>query len=95
MSSLFYDATTIEDNYSVCVTNRRWTVRYYQGCPTRREILSKRRVTLDKMQTITDFAKDMSEYPKTGELTQSRAFIRSFVKEICGQAPQGHGPHAG
>ena len=48
-----------------------------------REILSKRRVTLDKMETITELAKDMSEYLKTSELTQSRAFIRSFVKEIA------------
>ena len=47
-----------------------------------RAILSKRRVTLDKMETITGFAQDMSEYLKTSELTESRAFIRSFVKEI-------------
>ena len=48
-----------------------------------REILSKRRVTLDRMETITELAKDMSDYLKTSELTQSRAFIRSFVKEIA------------
>ena len=48
-----------------------------------REALSKRRVTLDRMETITDFARDMSEYLKTSELTESRAFIRSFVKEIA------------
>ena len=48
-----------------------------------REILSKRRVTLDKMETITELAKDMSEYLKTSELTQSRALIRSFVKEVA------------
>ena len=47
-----------------------------------RAILSKRRVTLDKMDTITAFAQDMSEYLKTSELTESKAFIRSFVKEI-------------
>ena len=47
-----------------------------------REALSNRRVTLDKMETITDFARDMSEYLKTSELTESRAFIRSFVKEV-------------
>ena len=47
-----------------------------------RAVLSKRRVTLDKMETITAFAQDMSEYLKTSELTESRAFIRSFVKEI-------------
>ena len=47
-----------------------------------RAVLSKRRVTLDKIETITAFAQDMSEYLKTSELTESRAFIRSFVKEI-------------
>ena len=47
-----------------------------------RAVLSKRRVTLDKMETITDFARDMSEYLKTSDLTESRAFIRSFVKEV-------------
>ena len=41
-----------------------------------------RRVTLDKVETITAFAKDMSEYLKASELTESRASIRSFVKEI-------------
>ena len=34
---------------------------------------------LDKMETITAFAKDMSEYLKESEITESRAFIRSFV----------------
>ena len=47
-----------------------------------RAILPKCTVTLDKMERITDFAKEMSEYLKTSELTESRAFIRSFVKEI-------------
>ena len=47
-----------------------------------RATLRQRRVTLDKMETITAFAQDMSEYLKTSELTESRAFIRSFVKEI-------------
>ncbi len=48
-----------------------------------RAILSKRRVTLDRVETITAFAQDMSEYLKTSDLTQSRAFIRSFVKEVA------------
>ena len=47
-----------------------------------RSTLSQRRVTLDKAETITAFAQDMSEYLRTSELTESRAFIRSFVKEI-------------
>ena len=45
-------------------------------------ILEQRRVTLDRVDTITTFARDLSEYLRTSELTGSRAFIRSFVKEI-------------
>ena len=45
-------------------------------------MLVQRRVTLDKVETITAFAEDMSEFLKTSQLTESRAFIRSFVKEI-------------
>ena len=47
-----------------------------------RSTLFQRRVTLDKVETITAFAQNMSEYLKTSEVTESRAFIRSFVKEI-------------
>ena len=32
---------------------------------------------------ITAFAGEMSEFLRTSELTESRAFIRSFVKEIA------------
>ena len=48
-----------------------------------RATLSKRRVTLDKVEKITEFAQDMREYLKTSALTESRAFIRSFVKEVA------------
>ena len=47
-----------------------------------RATLRERRVTLDKVETITAFAQDMSEFLRTSELTESRAFIRSFVREI-------------
>ena len=39
-------------------------------------------MTLDRIETIASFAKDMSEYLRTSDLTGTRAFIRSFVKEI-------------
>ena len=39
-------------------------------------------MTLDKVEAITAFAKDMSEYLKTSEPTESRVFIRSSIKEI-------------
>ncbi len=45
-------------------------------------MLSERRVVLDDVETITAYAEDMSEFLKTSELTESRAFIESFVKEI-------------
>ena len=45
--------------------------------------LSERRIVLDKVQTITAYAQEMSEFLATSELTESKAFIRSFVKEIA------------
>ena len=47
-----------------------------------RSMLSERRVVLDDVETITRHALDMGEFLKTSELTESRAFIESFVKEI-------------
>ena len=47
-----------------------------------RAILKRRRVTLDRMETITGFATDMRKYLRTSELVETRAFIRSFVKKI-------------
>ena len=45
--------------------------------------LSERRAVLDDVQTITAYAQKMSEFLATSELTESKAFIRSFVKEIA------------
>ena len=45
--------------------------------------LSERRTGLDDVQTITAYAQEMSEFLATSELTESKAFIRSFVKEIA------------
>ena len=47
-----------------------------------RNNLKQRRETLDKMKTVPAFAKEMREYLKTSELTETRSFIRSFVKEV-------------
>ena len=47
-----------------------------------RAILAERRVMLDSADTIATFAADMSEFLKTSELTETKAFVRSFVKEI-------------
>ena len=47
-----------------------------------RAVLAERRVVLDDVDTITAHAKEMSEFLKTSELTETRAFVRSFVKEV-------------
>ena len=47
-----------------------------------RALLAERRVMLDSADTIATFAEEMSEFLKTSELTETRAFVHSFVKEI-------------
>ena len=47
-----------------------------------RAILSQRRAALDDVETIAAYAQDMSDFLKTSELTERRAFIETFVKEI-------------
>ena len=48
-----------------------------------RALLSERREVLDDVDTITAYAQEMKEFLKTSELTESRSFIRSFVREIA------------
>ena len=47
-----------------------------------RAILSQRRAVLDDVNTIAAYAQDMSEFLNESELTERRAFIETFVKEI-------------
>ena len=47
-----------------------------------RTILSQRREVLDDVETITAYALDLSVFLNESELTERRAFIESFVKEI-------------
>ncbi len=47
-----------------------------------RASLADRRLMRDSVETITAFAKDMGDFLMESELTESKAFIRSFVKEI-------------
>ena len=47
-----------------------------------RTLLSERRQFLDSADTIATFAAEMSEFLKTSELTETRAFVHSFVKEV-------------
>ncbi len=57
--------------------------RLEQAASEARAALSERREVLDDVDTITAYAEDMSEYLATSEVTESKAFIRSFVKEIA------------
>ena len=47
-----------------------------------RAILSQRLKVLDDVNTITAYAKEMSDFLYESEPTERRAFIKSFVKEI-------------
>ena len=47
-----------------------------------RGLLAERRKFLDSADTIATFAEEMSEFLKTSELTETRAFVHSFVKEV-------------
>ena len=45
-------------------------------------LLKERRQFLDSADTIAAFAAEMSEFLKTSELTETKAFVGSFVKEV-------------
>ena len=47
-----------------------------------RAVLAQRRKVLDDVNTIAAYAKDMKDFLKESELTERRAFIQSFIKEI-------------
>ena len=47
-----------------------------------RAVLAQRRKVLDDASTIAAYAKDMKDFLKESELTERRAFIQSFIKEI-------------
>ena len=50
-----------------------------------RAMLSQRREVLDDVETIAAYAQDLSVFLNESELTERRAFIESFVKEIVVQ----------
>ena len=57
--------------------------RLEQAASEARAALSERREVLDDVETITAYAEEMREFLGTSELTESKAFINSFVKEIA------------
>ena len=48
-----------------------------------RSVLSERRAVLDNVDIIAAYAMDMSEFLMNSEITECRAFIRTFVREIA------------
>ena len=48
-----------------------------------RAILSEHRAHLDDVKSISAYAKDMRDFLNESELTERRAFIETFVKEIA------------
>ncbi len=57
-----------------------------------RAMLAERRVLLDSAETVAAFAEEMSEFLRTSEITETRAFVRSFAKGDPGAARAGHDP---
>ena len=59
-----------------------------------RAALAQHRQVLDDVNTIAAYAKDMRDFLKESELTERRAFIKSFVKEIvsCPATPSSDTP---
>ena len=47
-----------------------------------RALLAQRRNFLESADVIASYAEEMSEFLKSSELTETRAFVHSFVKEI-------------
>ncbi len=45
--------------------------------------LDERRALLDSVDVIASYVQEMSDFLRTSDLTESRTFIRSFVKEIA------------
>ena len=56
--------------------------RLEEAAADAKAILSQRRTVLDDVETIAAYAQDMSKFLKESELTERRAFIETFVKEI-------------
>ena len=56
--------------------------RLEESAAEARAILAERRKVLDDVETIAAYARDMRDFLVESELTERRAFIESFVKEI-------------
>ena len=56
--------------------------RLEEAAAEARAILAERREVLDDVETIAAYARDMRDFLVESEVTERRAFIESFVKEI-------------
>ena len=75
----------IEDFKPRIRDHRERQERLHATAAEAKAMLSQRRVVLDDVETITAYARDLSRYLNESELTERRAFIQSFVKEIVVQ----------
>jgi hypothetical protein len=57
--------------------------RLKQAASEARPALTERREVLDDVETVTAYAQEMREFLATSELTESKAFIRSFVRRVA------------
>ncbi len=48
-----------------------------------RNALDERRVLLDKAEVVAEFAADMAEFLRASDITESKAFLRTFIKRIA------------
>ena len=86
MSRLYDLAETTElniDDFKPRIReHRERQTRLEASAEEARSMLSRRRDVLDDVNVITAYAKDLSVFLNASELTERRAFIQSFVKEI-------------
>ncbi|MCY3734106.1 MAG: recombinase family protein [Chloroflexi bacterium] len=53
-----------------------------QAADESRRMLTERRELLDSAELVAAFAEEMGEFPATSELTETRAFLRTFIQGI-------------
>ena len=56
--------------------------RLEQAADNVRIAVSERRQMMDKLETVTAYVKHMAEFLQESDVTESKAFIRSFVKKV-------------
>jgi hypothetical protein len=48
-----------------------------------RHVLAERYVLLDKAKVVAEFVADMADFRRTSDIIESKAFLRTFIKEIA------------